>query len=119
MARSIENFNIGLKYFFKDTPKGQKEDDLHFDFYAHVESIPFSTYAIEIVKESNNPFELLKAEFLALEAGYDDLRCLNKEFDPYIPLNTQVNGKHSWINRGYYLNFMQWKKKYLSQKKTA
>ena len=65
--------------------------------------------------KSNNPLELLKTEFFELSKAKYDPNCLNNDFDVYIPKFTQVNGKKSWINRGYYLNFMQWKKKQLNQ----
>jgi hypothetical protein len=110
MVRSIQNLNTGLLYFFKNTKKGRNPNDMYFNFYSHVAENPFNSFKIELVLASDNPYELLKAEYLALIDGKDKNQCLNANKEPYIPEHTQVNGKKSWINRGYYLNFMDWKK---------
>src|SRR5690242_17623892 len=115
LARSIFGIKTDLHYFFKGTPGGTKESDLYFDFYVHVQEVPFQKFKVEIILSSNNPLELLKCEQIELEKAYDDPNCMNKSFEVYIPKHTQVNGKKSWINRGYYLNFMQWMRKRANQ----
>lgn len=110
IKRAIENINTGLLYYFKNTPKGRNPDDKYFRFYSHVAQNPFDSFTIDVIFASNNPYELLKSEQTALDAGATDENCLNKDFDAYVPQFTQVNGKKSWINRGYYLNFMEWKR---------
>lgn len=110
IQRSIENINIGLKYFFQNTPKGRNPADLYYKFYCYVADNPFHTFRIEFLLQTTNPYEFLKAEQIALDAGKVDENCLNKYFDVYIPQFTQVNGKKSWINRGFYLNFMNWRR---------
>lgn len=116
--RSAQNISSGLDYFLKGTPKGRKEEDYFHEFFCHVQMNPFQEFKIELLLSSNNPYQLLKAEHLALQKAKNDPQCLNQSFEVYIPKFTQVNGKGSWINRGYYLNFMIWKKK-ISQNKTA
>lgn len=111
IQRSIQNLNIGLQYFFKNTPKGRNPNDLYYKFYNHVADNPFDSFRVEILYETANPYKHLIAEQTLLWAAKNDENCLNKSFDAYIPQNTQVNGKKSWINRGFYLNFMMWKKK--------
>lgn len=118
LARSVFGIKNDLHYFLRGTKGGTKENDLYYDFYVHVQEFPFENFKIEIILASNNPLELLKTEQIELEKSYEDQKCLNKDFDAYVPKLTQVNGKKSWINRGYYLNFMQWKKKRASQKTT-
>jgi hypothetical protein len=110
IQRSVENINIGLKYFFQNTPKGRNPNDLYYKFYCYVADNPFHTFRIEFLLHTDNPYEFLKAEQIALDAAKTDDNCLNKVFDVYIPQFTQVNGKKSWINRGFYLNFMNWKR---------
>jgi hypothetical protein len=111
MGRSVANIRTGLKYFLKNTPKGRKEEDYFHEFFLHVVDNPFEDFKIEVVLASNNPLQLLICEQKELNRAKYDPRCLNTDFDAYVPQFTQVNGKKSWINRGYYLNFMQWKKK--------
>lgn len=110
LIRAVENINTGLKYFFKNTPKGRNPNDLYYKFYNFVAENPFHSFSIDPIIISENPYELLKAEHIALEVGEKDGDCLNQFFGVYIPEFTQVNGKKSWINRGYYLNFMEWRR---------
>jgi len=111
IQRSVQNINIGLQYFFKNTPKGRNPEDRYYKFYCFVAENPFNSFSIEVIKETENPYEFLKADQVALDISAADENCLNTVFDVHIPHFTQVNGKKSWINRGYYLNFMEWKKK--------
>ena len=116
IERSIENINTGLHYFFKDTPKGRNPNDIFYTFYCHVDDFPFQEFKIEIVHKTENPYQHLKAWFLELMKAKEDSKCLNLYFEPYIPQRT--NGRTgSWINKGYYLNFMQWKKKFDNRSK--
>lgn len=111
LFRSAQNIESGLDYFFKGTPKGRKEEDFYHEFFVHVQMHPFEQFKIELLLVSDNPYQLLKAEQKALWYAEKDAQCLNQKFDAYIPQFTQVNGKGSWINRGYYLNFCIWKKR--------
>lgn len=112
IERSIENINTGLLYFFKDTPKGRNPNDIFYNFYCHVDDFPFEKFRVEVISDTNNPYQHLKTWFLELRKAKGDPRCLNLYFEPYIPIGTNKHGQKSWINRGYYLNFMQWKKKF-------
>jgi hypothetical protein len=113
LVRSKENLETGLKYFFKNTEKGRNPKDLYFKFFSHALKSEESKFTIEIILQSNNPFKLLKAEHLALMRGKDDKDCLNQKFTPYIPSGTNKN-RNTWINRGYYLNYMKWRMKFTS-----
>ncbi len=115
LARSVMIVKETFARFFKNTPKGRKETDYYHKLFVYVMDNPFNDFSIEIILQSDNPYELLKAEYLSLQAGKADEKCLNQEFDVYIPVFTQVNGKKSWINRGYYLNFMEWKRNYVNR----
>lgn len=115
IERSIANINTGLLYFFKDTPKGRNPNDIFYTFYCHVDDFPFKDFRVEIVSVTENPYQHLKTWFLELNKAKDDPRSLNLYFDPYIPNGTNRSGQRSWINRGYYLNFMQWKKKFINK----
>jgi len=115
LVRLKENIEGGVGRFLKNTPKGRREDDLYYEMYCHVLENPEQDFYIEILCSSNNPLELLKAEHMALLIARSDPRCLNNDFQPYIPRFTQINGKKSWINRGYYLNYMSWKKKFANR----
>jgi hypothetical protein len=118
LRRSLNNINNDLDYYFKGTKRGRTEDNDNYWFYKFVFENPSLDFTIEPILKNRTPYELLKCEFLELEKGKEDPRCLNKpDAIPYIPASTQrPNHTQSWINRGYYLNFMAWRKRYLSQK---
>lgn len=116
IERSIQNINTGLYYFFKDTPKGRNPNDIFYNFYFHVDDYPFKNFSVEVIFVTENPYQHLKTWFLELLKAKEDSRCLNLYFEPYIPTGTNKTGQKSWINRGYYLNYMQWKKKFSAQR---
>lgn len=111
IQRSVQNINVGLKYFFFETKRGRNPEDRYYKFYCYVAENPFETFRIEVISESINPLLFLKSEHKTLQESKDDPNCLNTIFEVYIPQFTQVNGKKSWINRGYYLNFRIWLQK--------
>lgn len=112
--RSKQNLEIDIDYFLKNQhknrPEKHREGNLYHDFYVHIYENPEQNFTVEVILSSNNPLELLKCDYMELVKGKYDPRCLNNNFEPYIPKFTQVNGRKSWINRGYYLNYMKWKR---------
>lgn len=101
----------GLNCFVKNTPNGRDENNLAYKFFNYVLWNHGYELRLEVIFEEKNPYKLLKREQLELWGAKDDENCLNKTFEAYIPMHTQVNGQKSWINRGYYLNFCIWRKK--------
>jgi len=114
---SVSKLVKGLNCFIKNTPHGRDPKNLAYDFFKYILWNEGKSLSIEVLFTSNNPYQLLKREQQELYASKNDENCLNKSFDAYIPIFTQVNGEKSWINRGYYLNFCIWRKKLLNQSK--
>lgn len=112
IERSVENINTGLFYFFKDTPKGRNPNDFFYNFYCHVDDLPYKKFVVDVIFLTENPYQHLKTWFLELIKAKEDKRCLNLYFEPYIPNGTNSGKQRSWINKGYYLNYMQWKKRF-------
>ena len=117
LARSIQNINTNLNYFFKDTANGRNPNDVYYNFYCHVDDNPMMEFNVEILIDTESTYEYLKAWHLALLDGQQDNQCLNLYLEPYIPKSTQKK-KGSWLNRGAYLNYMKWRKK-ITHKMTA
>jgi hypothetical protein len=109
-ARSIQNINTNLEYFFKDTANGRNPSDMYYNFYCHVDDNPFQEFKVEVIIDTENIYQYLKQWHLELMKGQQDNNCLNLYFEPYIPKSTQKK-RGSWLNRGAYLNYMKWKKK--------
>lgn len=114
LARSIQNINTNLGYFFKDTTNGRNPNDMYYNFYCHVDDFPMQEFKIEILSDTENPYTHLKNWFLELRKSKGDHKCLNLYFEPYIPKDTQKK-KQSWLNRGAYLNYMKWKQKFSNE----
>jgi hypothetical protein len=112
---SVQKLQNGLNAFIKGTEKGRRGYNLAYRFFSYILWNEGHEVTVEVILESKNPYQLLKAEQIALDEAKSDPNCLNLSFDAYIPVHTQVNGVGSWINRGYYLNFCIWKKKRLNQ----
>lgn len=115
---SISKLINGLNAFLKNTEHGRDTKNLAYNFFNYILWNEGKKVELEILFISRNPYLLLKREQEELYKAQGDENCLNKSFDAYIPMFTQVNGEKSWINRGYYLNFCIWKKK-INQNKTA
>lgn len=110
--RSRQNIEINLGYFLKNTPQSRREDNLYYPFFNFILYNPGHEFNVDIILVSNNPYQLLKTHFLELRKAKSDSNCLNKYFEPYIPQKTNKKGSGSWINKGYYLNYMNWKRKF-------
>lgn len=106
-ARAKTIIEQSLKYHLKTG----MHDKLYEKFFSYIKSTPFHSFQVEILLESNNPYQLLKKEQSELDLCKTDINCMNTSFEAYVPQFTQVNGVGSWINRGYYLNFCIWRKK--------
>jgi hypothetical protein len=108
-VRSKANIEYSLQHSFKNSTWSDKTYSLFFNF---IIANPGHNFVIDILCSSNNPYQLLKAEHIELLKAKDDSRCLNAKFSPYIPQLTNKKGERSWINKGYYLNYMKWKQKF-------
>lgn len=114
LGRSIANINTNLEYFFKDTANGRNPNDMYYNFYCHVDDNPMQEFLIEILFDTENIYRYLINWHLELIKGQQNTQCLNLYFEPYIPKSTQRK-RGSWLNRGAYLNYMNWKKKNINK----
>ncbi len=119
LSISVSKLEKGLQCFIKNTPNGRDTKNLAYDFFNYILWNGGGELRVEVIFEHSNPYQLLKREQEELDKARDDENCLNQRFDAYIPIFTQTNGRGSWINRGYYLNFCMWKKKRVIQNTTV
>lgn len=99
-----------LDFFLR---KGSR--DKHYQkFFEHIKSHHYGNFTVEILFESEKPYQLLKTEQIWLDKCKTDPNCMNTIFDAYIPIGIQGSRK-SWINRGHYLNFKMWQKRRVIQ----
>lgn len=93
----------------KSGGQGQKEGDgkntFYFKFYSYIHDNPKLQFNVQVLLESNNPYELLKLEELQLRASIRDKKCLNNNVTAYIPKYNKKSTMYGWINKGSVLAF--------------
>jgi hypothetical protein len=67
---------------------------------------------VEVLLQTTNGYDLLKAELKLLEDHYSKKYCLNSNNIPYIPKTVHANKGSNWLTQNEYLNFMKLLKKY-------
>jgi hypothetical protein len=84
----------------KNGGTGQKEwednNNFYKKFYTWIKRNNLS-FKIEILLETNNPYQLLKAEQVALNMSIKDKNCLNNNVTSYIPKFREKTGMYGWI----------------------
>jgi len=90
---------------------GEGKNSFYGPLYEHIRRHPSGEWKVELVFESDNPYQLLKREHVELEAAYSrDKRCLNSSPDAYIPKYRKKEKMYGdWIKPSYVMCF----KKYL------
>lgn len=86
-----------------------KHDLMYERFFFYIKAYPNCNFRVKVLFKSENPYELLVKEQEWLDKSKFDLNCMNNSWDAYIPKGIQGDRK-AWINRGHYLNFMNWKR---------
>jgi hypothetical protein len=92
--------NSGME---KKNGPGHKEGDgkntFYFQFYSYIKDHPGLPWHIEMILESDNGYQLLKAEQLALNAAISDKKCLNNNVEAYLPKLNLKTRMYGWIER--------------------
>ncbi len=122
LAGSIFLLQKGYAYFLVGgggsgnelSGEGHKEADgkntFYFKFYRFVSKNPHLSSRIELIIESNNGYQLLKNEQIALNKAIRDKKCLNSNIYAYIPQCRSKVGMYGWISKAHYLNFKRFLK---------
>lgn len=64
---------------------GFEPDNFYAPILRYIRSARIGLFRVEVLKETEDPAELLIFEFKALQAAKDDKKCLNKIFEPQVP----------------------------------
>jgi hypothetical protein len=110
----------GMKHkrnsLFKKNKGGQF---IIFADYVYKNKDSAEQFKVDILFQSNNPYQLLKRCQEELDDAISDPNCLNSFFIPFLSRKIQCpvkwwkdreqnKNKPYWINRGYYLNYRKW-----------
>lgn len=88
-------------------------------FSEYVYNNPSLEFNVDILLQSNNPYQLLKRCQEELDDAIADKNCFNSYFIPFLSRKIQCpikwwrereqnKNKPYWINRGHYLNYRKW-----------
>ncbi|MEO7049658.1 MAG: hypothetical protein ABI091_30420 [Ferruginibacter sp.] len=103
--KSIEN---GLNAFIRGGNNNLQ--GLYFYLYDHVKRLPGGTFKVKCLMETDNVYELLKAEQEELDKGKLLTNFLNNQTEAYIPEYDFDEKSFGWISQNYVLNFRKWLK---------
>lgn len=112
LSGSIFLFKKGFSYYIGyEHSEGSKHSDfLYVQFYEHIKTYPGHSFYISILSYGS-PYELLKAEQIALNQAIHDKNCLNTNIDAYIPKwNPKSKMYGGWISKSAYMNYKKFLK---------
>lgn len=84
---------------------GISPKDLYFPIVKQIHDTGYYEVQIEFICQSTNPYEVIKAEFLALEEHVGKSLCLNKNKEPYTPKYNPDTKMHGWLTVNQFLNY--------------
>lgn len=122
LAWPIKTIQADIDRYSDNLESAKSHERLYWKFCRLVKLGKEREFKIEVLLESESPYQLLKRCQLELDNSIEDINCLNTFFEPYISKRIQTSTKFlkerkykdgtlniSWINRGHYLNFRKWK----------
>lgn len=68
-------------------------------FYLYIHKHPKKQFTLEIVLESNNPYQLLLKEQELLDVSIKKAKCLNSNVEAYIPKFREKSQSYGWIDK--------------------
>jgi len=109
---SIQAIQKALNQFMRNSELQRQPTNLYYHFFKYIEKVQKDYFIAEIILESENAYELLKAEQTALNAARKDKRCLNNNTEAYIPDFNDITGMYGWIPKTAVMSFKKWKKSF-------
>ena len=79
--------------------------DMYLPIVKHVHETGYYEIKVDIICQDENPYNVIKAEFLALQEHVGDKLCLNKSAEPYTPKFNQKTQMFGWLTVNQFLNF--------------
>lgn len=90
---------------------GIDSKDLYFPIVKYIFNSGYYDVMVNFICQSTNPYEVIKAEYRALQLHVGKSRCLNKEKIPYVPKYNPKTKMHGWLTVNQFLNFCRLVKK--------
>lgn len=108
--QSVQGIQKALNQFLRNSELQRSPTNLYYHFFTYVAKQKESKFIVEILKESENAYDLLVSEQISLNVSRKDKKCLNNNVDAYIPAFNDTTNTYGWIPKNAYLNFKKWLK---------
>jgi hypothetical protein len=79
--------------------------DMYLPIVKHVHETGYYEIKVDIICQDENPYNVIKAEFLALKGHVGNKLCLNKNEEPYTPKFNSKTNMFGWLTVNQFLNF--------------
>lgn len=103
IADTLNSFSEGNDSRFKG--------HLYSHLFNHILDRPGGRFRIKVIacaEESEDFYNLLKQEQVAIDQARYDPTCLNNQTEAYIPLYSEKTGMYGWIPKSAVMNFNRW-----------
>ncbi len=84
--------------------------DMYLPIVQHVHNTGYYEIQVDIICQDENPYKVIKAEFLALKEAVGNPLCMNKSTEPYTPKFNSKTGMFGWLTVNQFLNFKKFVK---------
>ena len=121
LVRQMESIQGDINRFNKNVKSSMSAERLYWNFCWHISKYPGMELKIEVLYQSEKPYQLLKRCQIEIDESLRDELCLNNNLTPFLSRRIQtpkyfwdkvtpkIYGNYPyWINRGHYLNFRKW-----------
>lgn len=110
MDGTCKGIQKSLNQFLDGSNCQRDPGNMYYHFFTYVEKNEGHTFSVQLIMETTNAYELLKAEQILLDGAKKNKKCLNNNVDAYIPQYNDSTDMYGWIPKWCYLSFMKWKK---------
>lgn len=84
--------------------------DMYLPVVKHIHNTGYYEVQVDIICQDENPYKVIRAEFLALKENVGKPLCLNKETEPYTPKFNSKTNMFGWLTVNQFLNFKKFVK---------
>lgn len=102
LNRLIKQYNIS----------GINPNDIYFPIVKQIHNTGYYECLIEFICQSDDPYDVVKAEFLALQENKENKKCINRNDKPYIPKYNSKTKMFGWLTQNQFLNYCKVLKKH-------
>lgn len=79
--------------------------DMYLPIVKHVHDTGYYEVFVDIICQDENPYNVIKVEFLALKEHVGKPLCVNKTIEPYSPKFNKKTKMFGWLTVNQFLNF--------------